>query len=328
MMLVTVLLPVYNAEKYLREAIDSILCQTFKDFELLAINDGSTDSSSGILASYNDKRLRIINNVENKGLIYTLNRGIEEARGKYIARMDADDIAMPDRLDIQVKFLEQNPSIALVGGYAKVIDEYGIEIGKLKPPWQYKAILEEIFYGSTFVHPSVMYNTNIIRDLGGYSYDAPHAEDYELWLRLILCYKAENIPKVLVQYRIHAGQVSQTQLVAQRKTADRVRERALKNYEEKNGKLPFDINIRKNLWQRLRGQTPSIGSDYLSWISRYRAMGAHQTANGLAFSAVFAAPFSGTAYKQVFFPIFNSKKYKSIKQRLRWYSHKLHSLLK
>ncbi len=120
---VTVLMPVYNAEKYLKTAIESILKQTFSDFELLIINDGSTDGSEEIIRSFNDKRIRLFNNEQNLGIIKTLNKGLNLAKGEYIIRMDADDISLPDRLELQVKYMEENPGIGISGTQARIFGD-------------------------------------------------------------------------------------------------------------------------------------------------------------------------------------------------------------
>ena len=203
---VTVLMPVYNGEKYLREAIDSILNQTFTDFEFLIINDGSTDSSVEIINSYDDSRIRLIHNEKNLKLVASLNKGMDLARGKYIARMDCDDISLPDRIEKQVIFMDENPDIVVTGTWVENIDINGDFINIVKPP--VGGDMESLYWRpSPLIHPSVMMQKNIIEK---YKYDLAfmHAEDYELWLRISKKYKIDNIPEVLLKYRIHNCNIS------------------------------------------------------------------------------------------------------------------------
>jgi len=201
---ITVLLPVYNAEKYLKEALDSILNQTFRDFELLIINDGSKDNSENIIKSYSDKRIRLINNSKNLGLIKTLNKGIDLAGGKYIARMDADDIMMPDRLNVQYDFLEKNPEVVVAGSYIK---KFG---GKFKVTRRCQCkndIKYWLYIGCPIAHPSVLIRSCELKQ-HKYNLNYAHAEDYKLWYDLSKVGKIVVIPKMLLKYRISNEQVS------------------------------------------------------------------------------------------------------------------------
>lgn len=204
---VSVLLPVYNAGRYLREAIDSVLGQSFSDFELLVLDDGSTDDSANVIRSYSDPRLRHLPNDRNRGLIYTLNRGIELAQGTYIARMDADDVCLPERFAQQVTFLEQN-EVALVATTLEMMDERGAPL----PPWRDDrasvspdSIREQLLRANCIAHPSVMGRADIFRRYR-YQEDQTEAEDYDLWLRLVA--DGQRIGKIespLLRYRVLAG---------------------------------------------------------------------------------------------------------------------------
>mgnify|MGYP000500499379 CR=1 FL=1 len=325
---ISVILPIYNAERYLKQSIQSILCQTFTDFELLAINDGSIDSSSEILSSFNDKRLRIINNDKNRGLIYTLNRGIEEAKGKYIARMDADDIATPNRLSLQVQFLEQNSSVALVGGCAEFIDENDIPFMSCKVPLSHNEIIQEIFSANCFIHPSVMFRTSVIRSLGGYRSEALHAEDYDLWLRIIEHHQVANLPDNLILYRIHPNQVSQRKLRLQRVAADHSRFSALTRCKEA-GRITSEITAEiSTFWQKIQGKKPSVGADYCNWIYTYHAMGRKDLAYNLVVPAIISAPLCGKLYKELFRPINDTVFIRGITKQFRWYRSKVELLIK
>ncbi len=158
---------VYNGEKYLREAIDSILGQTFKDFEFLIIDDGSTDSSVEIIRSYADPRIRLIQNEENIGLSRSLNKGLKLARGEYIARMDADDISLPRRLAAQVGLLDKQPDIGLVGTSIQLIDCDGERMHVHRVPTTHAQILWALCFTTPLAHPSVVFRKVIIECVGG-----------------------------------------------------------------------------------------------------------------------------------------------------------------
>lgn len=210
---VTVLMPVYNGEKYLREAIESILDQTFTDFEFLIINDGSTDGSVGIVESYKDRRIRLVHNEKNLGLIASLNRGMELARGEYIARMDCDDISLPLRLEKQVVFMDAHPEIGVCGSWAKVIDENGNVNGSIKALTG-KSIKRLCWRPSPFIHPTCIIRSSLLKE-NRYSEGYPHAEDYELWLRLSKKTVFFNLKDYLLYYRIHLGNVTNRDRILQ-----------------------------------------------------------------------------------------------------------------
>ncbi len=204
-------MPVYNGEKYLKEAIDSILEQTFRDFELLIISDGSTDESKKIIENYTDYRIRFLDNQKNMGLIFTLNRGLAEAVGEYIARMDQDDISMPDRFQKQYDFLENNPRIALVGGWAMVINEKGDLLREKRLPINYNEIKFNLLFRNPIIHSAIFFRKSVVKDLGGYNKEYEHAEDFELYSRLIKNnFKIINLPEFLVRFRIHNTSIGQT----------------------------------------------------------------------------------------------------------------------
>ncbi len=217
--LVSIILPVYNAENYLYDSINSIINQSYKNLEIIIINDGSTDNSLSILKKFNDSRIRLISR-ENKGLIHSLNEGLSLANGNYIARMDADDIARSDRIEIQLKFLLENKNFSVVGSYANIIDEHGINIGIKKKTSSNITIKTICFFGSPFIHPTVMFNKALIKEQLYYSNEFIHAEDYELWARLVVCkkFKFHNIKDTLLDYRIVSTSVSRKYEVQQKKS--------------------------------------------------------------------------------------------------------------
>ena len=210
---VTVLMPVYNGEKYLREAIDSILSQTFTDFEFLIINDGSTDRSVEFIKSYPDPRIRLVHNETNLGLIPSLNKGVDLSQGEYIARMDCDDISLPQRLEKQVNFMDTHREVGVCGTWAKVIDINNNVVRNYKTPAGDMAG-KLCWWPSVFVHPTCMMRRELLKMIR-YSSDYPHAEDYDLWLRL--CNKTGffNLNQFLLLYRVHAENVTATKRTEQ-----------------------------------------------------------------------------------------------------------------
>ena len=208
---VTVLMPAYNAAKYIGESIQSVLDQTYSDWELLIVNDGSTDNTVEIVESYSDPRIRLLNNPENLRLIKTLNRGLAEARGEFIARLDADDLASPGRLKLQVKALDDDQNLALVGGCSNVIDESGRLIRRGEDtfvPLGADALRWASVFFNPFRHSAVTFRRSVVwGELAGYPEDAKDLEDYALWTKVLERYDAINLPEVLCDYRVHSASV-------------------------------------------------------------------------------------------------------------------------
>lgn len=202
---ISVLMPVFNAEKFLKEAIDSILNQTFADFEFIIINDGSTDNSEKIIMSYDDNRIRYYKNKKNLGVARTLNKGLKLAKGKYIARMDADDISLPTRLEHQYNLLKNDKKLIIVFTSCSWIDEKGEIISRLKDKYTSpEAIYYQLQFRNCLAHTSAMFKKDIICDeFGGYN-EKYQAEDNELWLRISSKYKIVKINKKLVKIRLSA----------------------------------------------------------------------------------------------------------------------------
>jgi glycosyltransferase involved in cell wall biosynthesis len=224
--LISVLMPAYNAEKYLREAIDSILGQTFTDFEFIIVNDGSTDASREIILSYKDRRIRLVGNEYNMGLIKSLNKGLNYAGGEYIARMDADDISLPERFAAQVSFMEKHPEIGICGTWVANI---GKGSGKSwTPPIDDATIQCQLLFNVPLVHPSVMMRRSLFTDFDLLYADYPHAEDYALWRQASLYTKFANIPQILLSYRHHDCQVGQVHRIEQISSTKRVHRDLLK----------------------------------------------------------------------------------------------------
>jgi glycosyltransferase involved in cell wall biosynthesis len=236
-------MPVYNGESFFREAVQSILGQTFTDFELLVINDGSSDRSVEIMDSYHDPRIRLVHNERNLGLIATLNKGLDLARGEYIARMDCDDLSHPKRLEKQVAFLEAHADVSLCGTW---IRKFGIGKDKICRYHTDPLLLVcGLFFDSVLAHPTVMFRKSMFVEIG-LTYDVAyrHAEDYELWVRASKFHKLGTIAEVLLDYRIHPAQVSSEFNAGQRESAGRVRLSLLHNLGLEPEAVQFEIHQR------------------------------------------------------------------------------------
>ncbi len=200
--LVSVLMSVYNAEKYLKEAIQSVLTQTYENFEFIIVDDGSEDNSLSIINQIKDERIRLIVNEKNKGLIYSLNKGLETAVGKYVIRMDADDISDPERFDTQIRYMEKHPEIGISGtAYQSFGEGFSSKTRILESnPLQNKADL--MFY-PVLAHPSVIMRKSVLDENNlRYSEEFKNAEDYGLWVEASNFTKISNIRKKLLNYRI------------------------------------------------------------------------------------------------------------------------------
>ena len=219
--LISIVLPVFNCEAYLSDAIQSILIQSFSDFELIVINDASTDSSQSIIQSFNDKRIREIVNKQNLGLAKSLNIGFKLAKGQYIARMDADDISMPSRLEKQFLFMEENPDIDISGADYEL---FGEKTRIVKLPYEDREIKDTLFFNSCIAHPTVIFRHESIKKyMIKYNEKFLYSQDYELWCRLIDKLSFANIPDVLLKYRVHKKQSNQRKVDEQSNNANLIR---------------------------------------------------------------------------------------------------------
>lgn len=197
---VTVLMPVFNGEKYIRESIDSILNQTFTDFEFLIICAPSNDNSLAIIESYADKRIRLVETVEKRGLIADLNQGLELAKGEYIARMDCDDISLSNRLEKQVSFMENNPDVGVCGSWIQLIGENEGHIEKY--PTEYQDVKANLLFYCAIAHPTVIMRRSLINEYNlKYNQQHMYAEDFGLWKMCSYLFPIVNIPEVLLKYR-------------------------------------------------------------------------------------------------------------------------------
>lgn len=235
---VSVAMAFYNGERYLAEAIASILSQTLQDFEFLIVDDGSTDGSRAILENFaqQDSRIRPIYQ-ENQGLTKSLNNAIAEARAPLVARMDADDIAMPNRLERQVAALREDVELVLLGAEVEQITADGIHLGRRGHPLEHDAIRERLMlgHGGTLTHPVVMFRKEAFDSIGGYDEAFVTTQDLDLFLRLTEVGKARNLPETLLHWRQHAQSINRTKA----KTWAAMRRMALEKTLERIGSQQF-----------------------------------------------------------------------------------------
>lgn len=244
-MRISVILPVYNGAAYVAETIRSILAQTERDFELLVINDGSTDHSEGIILSFQDSRIRYISQ-SNQGLIAVLNRGIIEAKGKYTARIDADDICLPERFAKQSAWLDERPGTSLAGCFTTFIDARGNETGSW-PADRENYTAAQIRHALPFVncitHPGIMARTEVLRQYG-YDTGQRNVEDYDLWLRLQADgHVMEKVPEVLLLYRVHEGSITAGSLQQKFRANYHCKQRYLAGRLRKGKINGFDLRV-------------------------------------------------------------------------------------
>lgn len=206
---VSVLMPVFNGGHYLKDSIESILSQDFSDFEFLVINDGSTDNTAQLISSYKDKRIRVINNDNNLGLVLSLNKGIDSAAGKYIVRMDSDDISSQNRLSVQVRFMNNNPQIGASGSYYYLL--YKNKRAIFDFPITYSEIRPYLIFNSPIPHPTAIIRASILNEHQlRYSSEAKHVEDYDFWSRMSKYCELTNMKQCLLNYRMHEKQASRS----------------------------------------------------------------------------------------------------------------------
>ena len=280
---VSVLMPVYNGEEYLAEAIESVLSQTFSDLEFVIINDGSTDGTGRILADYEqrDERIRVIHR-ENRGLAAALNQGLDLARGGYIARMDADDVSHPERLAIQVAYLDSHPEVGLVSADCHLIDPVGVITGGplLQSPLAGAHVEWELYWGNPIVHPSVVFRATVVRSCGGYptgfSY---YSEDYALWLRMVTVTRIAVLQRTLLYLRKHPGSVT---MVASREHINEVIGVAQSALQERVGYDPSESCVlllrgvgddNSVLWAEVKGSVDLLVDAFEELAARHSLRG-------------------------------------------------------
>jgi glycosyltransferase involved in cell wall biosynthesis len=268
MPLISVILPVYNTEKYIAEAVQSILDQTFADFELLIINDASTDKTLDIISSFDDERIKIINNEVNLKVVKCLNIGLEAATGKFIARMDADDVAYKERLQVQLDFFKANPDVALCATW---VERIGDQTSVHSPSGSHEEIKGSLLFHNVIIHPTVMFRAEAFR-ANGLKYDESfiNAEDYGLWVEAIDKIHFGIIPQILLRYRMHENNVS----VHKESNWHIVKAMNFKAYKKLLDRMGIhyserDLNLNLNLGFALVEKVSEKEFDeYVAWLNR------------------------------------------------------------
>lgn len=289
---VSVLMPVYNSQRYVAEAVESVLKQSFPDFELLITDDGSRDRSLKILQSYADKDTRIrLRSQSNQGLTRTLNAMIQEARGEYVAILEHDDIALPDRLADEVAFLDQHPEVVCVSGAQDLIDEAGRFLTCLQLPLTNAEIQQAALAGhGSMCHPGAMIRRSALLEVGGYNETMGLAHDLDLWLRLGEIGELANLSKPVVRYRLHNASLSEQHCGKQRQEAYLACERA---WKRRGVEGHFEA---REPWRpgKDRRSRHKFMMQYGWWAF---TNGQKQTALIYGFRAIYALPFSPEGWK-------------------------------
>jgi glycosyltransferase involved in cell wall biosynthesis len=270
---VSVLMAVYNGVEHLTEAVNSILEQSLADFEFLIIDDGSTDNSWELLQSFKDQRIVLARNDSNLGLIKTLNRGLDMARGEYIVRMDHDDISSPNRLERQVAFMDSHPDCSVCGSWIRTFGAVRPRVVKYET--DPNVIVAQLLFTNPLAHPTVILRRELMVKFGWHYDEAyPHVEDYELWSRISRQAKICNIPEVLLHYRISPGQITRHYSSEQNRLAGSIRVRNLDIFSADF--TPAELSI-----QRILGASDSPATlDFIdrsaAWLERVKQVNSSQ----------------------------------------------------
>ncbi len=226
---VSIILPVYNGQRYIETSVKSLLSQSYKDFELIIINDGSTDKTEQIIRQIHDSRLKIISR-PNKGLVKTLNEGIQQAKGEFIARQDADDLSLPDRLEKQITFLDSHKQVGLVGTNYTIIDEQDADLVTTDIFTHPDDLSVAEIISNQYGHGSIVMRNALVRKAKGYDARVGHVEDYDLFIRMSRLAKIANLPESLYKWRRNPVGISLSNDTLQQEQAFAIRDRYFKKY--------------------------------------------------------------------------------------------------
>jgi glycosyltransferase involved in cell wall biosynthesis len=233
---VSVIMPIFKGEQYLNEALESILLQSFTDFEYIIVCDEPVPTTRQLLSRYQseDTRVRVIYHDERIGLIASLNLGCRESRGEYIARMDADDIAEPERFARQVQYLDHHPKVGVVGTQALLIDEEGTVIRSVTLPTEPVVIHWHMLFENCLYHPSVMIRKEVLDEAGSYNEEATAIEDFDLWSRIQRIADLANLPEPLLRYRVNPGSITFNNLQTQKTTTAEIQFAEIERYLQRD----------------------------------------------------------------------------------------------
>ncbi|RMF48329.1 MAG: glycosyltransferase [Deltaproteobacteria bacterium] len=262
---VSVLMPCFNARPWLEEAVASVLGQSFDDFELLVVDDGSTDGSQDVVESFSDPRVRLIRHPKNLGIVAALNNGLEACKGDYVARMDADDICLPHRLARQVAFMDAHHEVVACGSWQESFGNGSARVWK--SPQGHGEILSTLVFESCLYHPTMMIRRNVFSDQGiRYDERYRHAEDYELWSRLHDAGAFANLGEVLLRYRLHPQSVGARLGRDQAEAADRVRRSWLLRLGIEPDDREMELHRKLALWMPDYGEAFAMAAR--NWLER------------------------------------------------------------
>lgn len=273
---ISVLLPFWNCRATLRPAVTSILEQTWSDFELILLDDGSTDGSSELAAALRDPRIRLISPGGHSGYVKLLNQGIAQSRGEFIARMDADDISHPERFTRQVALLRENPTIGICGTWARRFKE-DQTIGWTRPPTTPAAVASGAFFECPFVHPTVLTRRAILEKTGlRYDPQKTPAEDYDLWVRLLSITTGANLAHVLLDYRLSEKQISQVMTPEKRRVQEEIWRRQVQRLglEPSAAGWSLHFNLLRGAWEC----TDSFAHAAVEWLVQLAKANQHHRA--------------------------------------------------
>ena len=263
---VSVVMPVYNADTTVAEAVQSVLTQTFNDFEFLIMNDGSTDESLNVLAHYKDPRIQVHSFSSNQGLIHALNRGLMLSKGTYVARMDADDICHPNRFARQVQFMDQHPEIGVCGTWSRTFGKRKKRVWTFPP--DHESIRGLLLFQSPLIHPTVFIRTQIQKEFS-LDYRLENAEDYECWVRASKHTRLGNVPEVLLDFRVHKNSFTSTRTSEQhRKALSEIFQSQLQHLFPETETLPLDLHYA--VAQRTRRMRPEQLLQAGEWLMQLR----------------------------------------------------------
>jgi glycosyltransferase involved in cell wall biosynthesis len=290
---ISVLMPVYNAERYVARAIESILAQTLGDFEFLIVDDGSKDGSRAIVERYaaTDSRIKLVSR-PNTGIVAALNEMIERSTGELLARMDADDVARPDRFERQVAYLDAHPECVMVGSRVRIIDPDGHPLTILNEALTHEQLDSGMLAdaGQLIYHPSVVIRKRAIDQVGVYRDDFLHCEDLDLFLRLAETGRIVNLPEPLLDYREHMAKVGHERAVQQRQNS----RRAVLEAHRRRG-LPEPVGLPEP-----QGRSSTLGEIYRTWAWWALMSGEVAVARKYAVASLPRAPFELASWKLLF----------------------------
>jgi GT2 family glycosyltransferase len=324
---VSVVMPVRDGEAFLREAIDSVLAEELSDLELVVVDDGSTDSTSSILEEYaaRDARVRV-HREAGDNLATAINRGFRRCRAPLFARLDADDVSIPGRLQAQVEFMNAHPEVVLLGGQALLVNESGVDFATARYPLEDGELRTALATGNPFVHSAVAISRRAFEAVGGYRENLDHAEDLDLWLRLAEQGKLANLPQPVVKYRIHARQISLQKQTDQAIHAEAVRVSARARAEGRPDPLQGATRIDEDFLLAAgveRAEVTRAVVDGATWMARTTSRAGYPQAASQLFDVAYARARSESGS-----PALTAAVHRSIAHRHAEQGHRLRAKLK